>query len=103
MTREQGSKAAEAASSPCDDAGAGEQGGGGSVLSAAPPADMCFSHRLQTCSCSIVGEANGRAAGAGDKEKAWPERRAYSWLLALAKISGMREFLVDLRSQEGCC
>uniref|UniRef100_A0A0E0HR03 Uncharacterized protein n=1 Tax=Oryza nivara TaxID=4536 RepID=A0A0E0HR03_ORYNI len=53
-----------------------------------------------TCSCSIVGEANGRAAGAGDKEKAWPERRAYSWLLALAKISGMREFLVDLRSQE---
>uniref|UniRef100_A0A0E0PXU9 Uncharacterized protein n=1 Tax=Oryza rufipogon TaxID=4529 RepID=A0A0E0PXU9_ORYRU len=51
--------------------------------------------------CSIVGEANGRsAAGAGDKEKAWPERRAYSWLLALAKISGMREFLVDLRSQE---
>nr|BAD35244.1 hypothetical protein [Oryza sativa Japonica Group] len=56
--------------------------------------------RLQTCSCSIVGEANGRAAGAGDKEKAWPERRAYSWLLALAKISGMREFLVDLRSQE---
>uniref|UniRef100_A0A0E0HR02 Uncharacterized protein n=1 Tax=Oryza nivara TaxID=4536 RepID=A0A0E0HR02_ORYNI len=40
MTREQGSKAAEAASSPCDDAGAGEQGGGGSVLSAAPPADM---------------------------------------------------------------
>ncbi|EEC70913.1 hypothetical protein OsI_02471 [Oryza sativa Indica Group] len=45
-------------------------------------------------------KANGRAAGAGDKEKAWPERRAYSWLLALAKISGMREFLVDLRSQE---
>ncbi|EAZ08097.1 hypothetical protein OsI_30363 [Oryza sativa Indica Group] len=32
------------------------------------------SHRLQTCSRSIVGEANGRPAGAGDKKKARPEK-----------------------------